>query len=169
MTTRDWRVALADAARLAGATAEAARIAPLLEARVRGDACDADAVAAALRTLEASLDNAVRSQRATWDAATLATARVGLRMLPRLVWLVGMPSSGSEMAEHFEIAANGPSDEGAPTAQGWRCPRCGSYHVDEEHTETPLGHWTDLRCEVCSFDVGFNVGEGAALESAWRG
>lgn len=61
-----------------------------------------------------------------------------------------------------------PPDNGEPTALGWRCPRCGSHNIDEQHTDgTGFGRHVDLQCEACGLVASFDA--GAPDAAAWRG
>src|SRR5262245_52610186 len=151
---RDWRQVVADAALAAGVAEEAARLVALLEAVASDAGGDAPAAAELLRTVLAALDAAARSRRSTWDAAELVAARAALRAFPRLIKQLELGASATALASQLAAlaaAATGPADDGTPTAAGWRCPRCGSHRIDEQHTDgTGLGRFVELLCGACS-------------------
>lgn len=174
MATRNWRQVLADAAHAVGAAGEAANGTRLVEAIASApDGADGDrsAAVAALRGVLAALEGSVRTKRASWDAAMLGDVRAALKVLPRLIEELEVGAPASAIAEHLTdlaLAAAAPSSDGAPTAAGWRCPRCGSHQIDEQHTDgAPGGRYVELLCEACSFYGSFH--HGVAEEARWRG
>jgi uncharacterized protein (DUF983 family) len=51
-------------------------------------------------------------------------------------------------------------------AARWRCPRCGSHRVDEQHTDALTVRFIELMCEACALYAGFDA--GSPDEAAWR-
>jgi predicted nucleic-acid-binding Zn-ribbon protein len=170
MSTRDWRRVLVDAAEAAGAREAGAAAVASLAAFGNGAADQAAASSASLQTVLAALDSKTRTKHAHWAPGTIVAARAGLRIVPRMIRDLDAGLDASVIAEHLDSlssAAAAPPDDGSPTAAGWRCPRCGSRRIDEQHTDgTGFGRYIDVMCEACGLTDGFDA--GAPDESTWR-
>jgi predicted RNA-binding Zn-ribbon protein involved in translation (DUF1610 family) len=54
--------------------------------------------------------------------------------------------------------------EGEISTGHWRCPRCGSREIDEQHTDGLDRRYVELLCESCNFYGSFHHGDAGEKE-----